>query len=278
MRGFLLLAGFLAACMADEPAPAWLVDEPRVMAIAADPPAVRPDGSTRLSALVTDGVEPRLSVAGSWRACAPWVQLRDPDVDCGPGQSVVLPVDEEGRASLSVPELAAAFGLEVPEVGLVPNPCAEETFASVPVVYETQVGDRRLVATKQVPVANLEGKNPEISWVSFGDAVLPDWEMLRYRPGQAYAIGVALFQDSLDLLCSRDGDRLERIRVYVYVNGGDLDDSRLDLDYELSGASDSELATWVAPPDGEPVTFWFIATERGGRPGIGLHTETIRPE
>lgn len=277
MRIVLVLVGFLAACTAEELAPSWLVDGPRVMAIRADPPAVRPERSTALRALVTDGILPGVPVEHHWRACAPWVQLRDPDLDCGPEQSVELPVDGNGWAIMSIPALAEAFGIPLPEVGSVLHPCDLETYASVPVVYETRVADRRLIAVKQVPVANIEGLNPAIAALRV-DGVAIEWDEGRYRPGEVHTLDVSLSRGSLEVICGRDGDQPEPVRVYVYVNGGELDDSRLDIEHSLDGTVSAESTTWIAPTDGEPVTIWLIATERRGRPGIGTLARTLLPE
>ena len=94
----------VVGCDDSESSPETLVDEPRILAVKADPPVIGATGSALLSSLVVDSTGERGDVIVQYRACSPWRPVRSPDVDCGPGVGLLL----DGGV-LDVAEVAQAF-------------------------------------------------------------------------------------------------------------------------------------------------------------------------
>lgn len=244
----------LAACDDFDPEPGWLIAEPRLLAVSAQPPALEPGGSAALDALVVDAAGAQLDAPIDWRACNPWRFVLDPDIDCAPDAS--LPID----GVLSADDVLGRF--EIPEGTSFEPPappdddgCSAPPELELPVIAEAVVDGERLIAIKRIPLA--------LSWGSVpGNPELADASIDRLAGGDgAYDVSVSVDPASLDMEC-RGGERVpEVIRVYVYATGGDLEEDRVDIVPEADGRVEPATLRWMGSPG---ATMWLVAMDRGG--------------
>jgi hypothetical protein len=181
----------LGACDELPFTPSSLIDKPRIVAVAADPPVIAidgdgdgaPDGAATLTALVVtpDGrdssVAPDQAVEMDvrWRACNPWKPVFEPERDCGPDDALPLAAADgdtwQAQAEVRVADVLTRFP-PPPEIidqiggqpggqpggepgGEPPDPDAcphSYEYALLPVVVEVTVGEERLLAIQRVRV------------------------------------------------------------------------------------------------------------------------------
>jgi hypothetical protein len=253
---WLLLVGLLAACDDEGEAPSYLITGPRLLAVQAEPPAVTLGGRATLRALVVDGEARQAAPSMAWRVCSPWIAVQDPDRDCVGADALPLTTATDGSAVLDTAVAAAHFG-----AGGVPAPTGCE-MVPVMVIATADFGDLRLVARKEVRVRAAERRNPGIARVTLDGAPAE-----RFAPGRQYVIGAAPVAELEDRRCTGDdapGRPFEDVRFHVYVDGGELSNPHLDVEYEDDGTKVEEVERYTAPDDRGPVTMWVVAIDGDG--------------
>lgn len=262
----------LAACGGDALAPSTLLTEPRLLAVAAEPPVTTLDGEAALSALVVDGDGAAIDAPLRFRACSPWQLLRDPDLDCGPDASLPLTIDGDGVARLRVADVIARFGgpgAPLPPPGDCPGPVV-----AIPVVVEATVDGTRLVARKDLAVGSAARRAPTIAAVTLDDAPAE-----RFTPGAVHRVAAIPAVDSLDATCTDDPDPvavLESVRTYFYVSAGGLAEVSADVTYQPDGTASIGSVEFTAPDDDTPVRLWSVMLDGDGGAAWTLRTLTAR--
>ncbi len=273
-RAPLLLVAVVAAvagCDELEETPRWLLTEPRVLAVRAEPPVLHPGASATLEALVVagDGSVADLDVA--WRACDPWQLFVDPAGTCAPDRALALPdgvLDPFDVLARFPPPPGAPLpdGLPIPPDDDEPreddgDECVELPSLDLPVVAEVVVDGRRLYGIKRVPVTEVDAQrtNPAIGTVLLGDAP-PGGP---YAPDAAYTLAAEPAPGSLDVECDDGYLETENLRIHLYATGGELDDSNIDIRYDRDGNETAELTEWTSPASGT-TTLWLVAIDRDG--------------
>jgi hypothetical protein len=253
---WLVLVGLLAACDDEGEAPSYLITGPRLLAVQAEPPAVTPGGLVTLRALVVDGDATLAAPPMAWRVCSPWITVRDPDRDCVGRDALALATAAVGSAVLDTAVAAAHF-----DAGGVPAPTGCEA-VPVMVIATAELDGLRLVARKEVRVRAAERRNPGIARVTLDGAPAE-----RFAPGREYVIGAAPVAELEDRRCTGDdepGRPFEDVRFHVYVDGGELSNPHLDVEYEDDGTQVVEVERYTAPDRRAPVTMWVVAIDGDG--------------
>lgn len=247
-RAAILLLLVAPACTELEANPGWLIDEPRLLALRADPPVVAPGGRALLEALVLDAGGERLSPQVSYRACNPWRFVRDPQLDCAGDAALEL----EGE--LIVDDVLARF----------PPPSDDRAaiVLSLPIVAETRIGDRRLITVKDVSLREqaAPSANPTVTGLLFDGAPAP----VSFDPGRSYEVSAALY--------AAERAEPQAARVHLYATGGELDGATLEARVGARGVEAIDITTWIAPDVGA-ITFWLLATDDDG--GVGWHRHDL---
>jgi len=261
-----LLTLGLVACDEVETQPQYLINEPRVLAIQADPPVVELDTSAGLTALVVDSNGDRIAPSLSWRACNPWQFVLDPAFDCAPEEALAL-----DGATLLPREVIERFpppSLPGPGESGVPveqQGCAEAVpTLDLPVVLEVEVEGEKLTAIKRVPLplSDLAAarSNPTLGELRVNGDDVPD----EVVPGSEYELRAAPQPASLDLACDGDARVLESVRVHLYTTAGVLDDDVIDVEHDEAGTQYAESVTWRAPDEGGNAAIWLVAVDGEG--------------
>ncbi len=222
------LAVILCACTDSDGRRLSLVDNPRILAIAATPSVIGPGETSVLDALVVDSSGPIADAEVTWRACIPWSVVLDPDVQCGPDVSTPLPQGE------------------------LQAPAQLEDTLEVPLVAEVTTAAGRLVAVKRVRLMpEMTALPPELSIEAFHlDGATPDV----IEPGREYEVALDLtgvFPDQTEPV---------DVRVNLYATSGEFADEAITVTFDPTMPADAETTTWRAADDAAPVTFWAIAT------------------
>lgn len=274
-----LLAG--VGCAGEGGSPSSRVVQPRILAVQAEPPVVGIGQDAAMTPLLA-GVDSSMSVEWSFRACSPWVVIADPTADCGPDESLALDPDtftNGDGAWLRTGQVLAAFpppdwwqpgAMPVKLGGAEPECGAPYESVDVTVVAEAHIrtdggNDTRLLATKRVRVtfAPVVRQNPVIDNLTLNDELTPG----EFTPGAQYTLIAAPRQDSLDLLCTDDGQaKLESVTVFVYISAGQVEDPAIDVRYSPEGQETAGSTVWTAPDQGD-ASLWLVAIDRDG--GIG---------
>lgn len=271
----LLSGASVIGCDDSSGSPSSLIVAPRVLALQADPPVASLSGGATVTALVVGGSAQLEDITGSgwelsFRACSPWQVVSDPGVDCRVGDALALP-STGMSAELVVGDVLAAF--PPPEwVSLGPGdgvsqPDADDrcgySYVEVAVVVEARQPEQgiALVAVKRLRVTleDVERTNPEIAAMELDGGS----DATSFRPGAEHTLSVV--PTNLDPGCD-DSGAFEALRVFLYTDGGELDEPYLEFEYDMAGEAFSEPITWLAPATG-PVTFWLVAIDDDG--GVG---------
>jgi hypothetical protein len=249
------LVVLLAACGDEAAAPSWLVTRPRLLAVQAEPPAAPFDAAVTLRALVVNGDATQAAPPMQWRVCSPWITVQDPDRDCVGADALALATAPDGSAVLDLAAAADHFG-----AGGAPAPQGCDV-VSVIVIATTELGGLRLVARKEVHIRAIARRNPGIAGVTLDGA-----DAERFTPGREYVLGAAPVAELEDRRCNEDGDPdrpLEDVRFHVYVDGGELSNPHLDVEY-LGDTQIVEVETYTAPTERAPVDMWVVAIDGDG--------------
>ncbi|MBP8805224.1 MAG: hypothetical protein KBG48_09345 [Kofleriaceae bacterium] len=258
----------LAACGGDALAPSTLITEARLLAVAASPPVTTLDGEAELRALVVAADGAPADVAVTWRACSPWRVLRDPDLDCAPGDALPLAVDADGAARLRVEDVLARFGgpgAPPPPPGACPGPVVP-----IPVIATATVDGTRLVARKDVGVGAAARRAPVIAAIT-----LDDQPAASFTPGAVYRLAAVPALDSLDATCTDDPEPVavrEGVRTYFYVSAGGLDEVAADVSYQPDDTAAIGSVEFTAPDDAAPVRLWSVMLDGDGGAAWTLRT------
>jgi hypothetical protein len=303
----LVLAAALAGCDALPFTPSSLIDKPRIVAIAAEPPVVALDGTATLTALVVspDGrdssvaPERALDLEIRWRACNPWQPVFEPDRDCAPEDALELSAADgdawQGQAQVAMADVLEAFpvppeiidqigdptggmppGMEPPDPAACPH---SYDHAELPVVAEVTVGQSRLLAIQRVRVTwqPVDRKPPALGGLVLDGEVTGADEIASFTPGTDHRLTASMDRSSLDPVCL-DGDpeqiAPEPVHVHAYVTAGELDEPDADIEYAEDGTESADTMTWSAPASGS-VTAWLVATDTDG--GVSWARFALRP-
>ncbi|MBK9036859.1 MAG: hypothetical protein IPL61_37350 [Myxococcales bacterium] len=254
------LALAAAACSGDGLAPSTLITEARLLAVAAEPPVTTVDGTVALAALVVDADGAPAATPVSWRACSPWRLVRDPDLDCGPGDALPLVVDAAGLARLDVAAVRARFGEPggpLPPAGACPGP-----MIAVPVIATVTIDGVRLVARKDVGVAAVARRGPVIAAITIDDGPADG-----FVPGATHRVAAVPAVDALDLTCTDDPTPApvrEGVRTYFYVSAGGLADTSAEVRYQPDGTAAIGSVELTAPTEVERVRLWAVMIDGDG--------------
>lgn len=251
---------------------------PRILAVAANPPVLEPgpEGMVELTPLVVDAAgnditdDPRLELR--WRMCNMWQPVNDPDVDCGPGDSVPLPFlgPDDRRTSLTFPLLGAAFPppADLPDdyfdspAGSCPGGGFYSIF--VPVVLEARYEGYRLLALKRVPIDGGEGwRNPVIESVRLDDGMQQDGDIQYFTPGQWQSVLVSV-GDEPTAECDEMG-------LYAYLANGDVAPSAQEVPAALA-----PMTVSLNLPEDRGSTLWLVITNRRTG-GVGWRSLRLEP-
>ncbi|MCG8424749.1 MAG: hypothetical protein MJE77_43215 [Proteobacteria bacterium] len=302
----LAVIGAGAACDDDSDSPSSLINEPRILAIRADPPVVSLAGSATLTALVADtrivadaqsgdgtarggdGGEAGWSV--DFRACNPWRPMVDPARDCRPEDALKL-ASTGTSAEIATADVLGAFP---PPEWYAPDSAdrrvdrpadvestadCDYSFVELAVVAEAR-GDSadsawsppRAVKRLRFATRSITRTNPDVESLVLDTRAGPS----RFRPGLSHDVSAVLDRDSLDRNCDREKpDTLESVRIYLYTDGGQLGDAYVDIEYTDLGDEIAQSTNWLAP-DAEQVVFWLIAIDRDG--GVGWSRFDLRSD
>ncbi len=262
----LLLTLGLVACDSTETQPQYLIEEPRVLAIRADPPVVDLDSRADLTALVVDSAGAESPTTLSWRACNPWQFVLDPVADCGAEDSLPLtdatlvPVDVLERFPPPPDTGPGEAGEPIAEEG-----CAEAVpTLDLPVVLETQVDGETLTAIKRVPMpapgSFLQRTNPTLDELRVDGEAVPS----TVAPGREYELRATPRTASLDISCEGEARVLESVSVHVYTTAGALDDAVIEVEHGEDGTQYADSVTWRAPEEGGEAKLWLVAVDGEG--------------
>jgi hypothetical protein len=282
----------LAGCAELPFTPSSLIDKPRILAVAAEPPVVAVDGTATLTALVVSpdgrdsGVAPgrALDLDIRWRACNPWKPVFDPDRDCAAENALELTAADgdtwQGQAQVDLADVLEAFPVP-PEIidqigGMPPGMSPEDPdacphsydYAELPVVAEVTVGQSRLLAIQRVRVTwEPAGRRaPALGGLVLDDVVADASEPISFTAGADHRLTASMDQSSLDPVCLDDDPEQiapEPVHVHAYVTAGELDEHGTDIEYDEDGAESAGALTWTAPASG-PVTAWLVVTDSDG--------------
>jgi hypothetical protein len=266
----------LAACSDDAIDPITKITGPRVLAIASEPPVLAVDGEVVVTPLTVDDRGPRIGVGASTppggrpaqairvRACTPWKFVADPARDCAGADALPLATAGDGRFTLSTTMVLAAFPM--PDRG---TPTAEDLRAAlaaglelrIPVVAEIDIDGETLVARRDLWIVDEVGElqDPRIAEVQFDGDVMPT-----LRTGRRYTLTVAIDPASIDRV--PDGDPaaapFESLDCHFYSTTGELADHQVDVDPEVSFASES--TEYTAGDSGEAWLYVVVTDRTGG--------------
>lgn len=262
----LLLTLGLVACDAADVQPRYRIEEPRILAVRADPPVVELDARAGLTALVVDSLGAEVDAPLSWRACNPWQFVLDPAADCSAEDSLALT-----DSTLAPRDVLERFPPPPgPGPGESGEPVADEGCAEavptldLPVVLETEVDGEPLVALKRVPFpmpgSFIERTNPKLGELRVNGDAVP----AAVDPGREYELQAAPQIASLDISCDGETRVLESVRVHVYATAGELDGASIDVEHDAEGTQYAESVTWRAPEDGSEAMLWLVAVDGEG--------------
>lgn len=253
----------------------WFVDRPRLLAISAEPPEVKPGDLVNFSALIADPMnELALQV---WTVCPPEVAN---DQGCSLDFSALAgePTAEElaalGVIAIQPPMLP--IWVPGPELldGLTPEARAEGVYATVQVAAfpssaledpenidfgVVEVGYKRLVVSD----AATPNHNPALAGFTVDDNPIPVDAVVELAPGQRYVLTAEIAPESIE--------------DYTYVNLSGVAEGRTEDPYALWYASGGSLAqsitlhpthdvSWTSPPDAGASGWWWVVVRdrRGG--------------
>ncbi len=269
--------------------PAWRIDKPRILAVVADPPEIRPGETARFRALITDPNGELGSTA--WIAC--------PSDGGGIGFGCAIdPAFDFENASLEALTEAGFIGFEpfLPPVYTAPADALDglDARASSEGIYVTvtlaalpkDLDPSALAATDSALLGGLDvsaipvaykrlvvsdapspNHNPEVWGVTVDGTLVPQGTVVEVDPGETYEIGLVLTDDSVEsyLYLGPDGvwqQRIEQPYAHWYATGGAVLEE-ITLDPYLQ-------ADWAAPDAAEGVadgTIWAVLRDRRG--GMG---------
>ncbi len=251
----LLLSLAVSAACSENPDERTLVQEPRLVAVRADPPVLRGlDGTVALSALAMDanGLELDSSQI-RYRACNPWSFFTDPERDCPVDAALSL-----DAAELSTENLLAFYpppvGLDTPELeGEPQQACNIGSPIEVPVLAEAQMGETKLITVKRIPVYLDETRrqNPALAPI----------EVEAIRDGE-YTFALRVDSESLDVECRDDLVQLEAVRIYVYATAGSFESSSVDIVPTPTREVEPAQIRWTS--NGDSAILFFVAVDREG--------------
>lgn len=281
-------AALVAGCDELPFTPASLVDKPRIVAVAADPPVIDFEGASTLTALVLDpsgrdsSVDPAraLDMEVRWRACDPWKLVLEPDRDCGPDDSLAIEASDgeswQAQARISVAEVLEAFPPPpdiIDQIGGMPGGVPGEPddcphdydYAELPVAVEVRLGESRLVAVQRVRVTwdDVGRRAPVLGGMVLDDVVAEADQPLEFTPGAEHRVSAWMERASLDDVCvDDDPDQVapEPVRAHVYVTAGELGERVVDIEYDADGTESAETLRWLAPGRGD-ATAWVVAVD-----------------
>lgn len=257
--------------------PVWMVDRPRLLAMAGEPAEARPGDLVRFSALLAQPPGQEEDFVTVWIACPPTEEAGcSTDLsglttttgtpsyeDIGligiePGLPPIYAVpddlldgltDDEKLEGLEVTVQATALPAETMED---PEALEDLDFAVV------EAGFKRLV----VSLATTPNQNPSIGALAVDDLSLPDGALVHVDPSQSYEIGARLPEDAIETyeFLNSEGvveQRVEEPYVAWFATGGDLQEEVTLYPY-LD-------ATWVAPEaSGERGAWYAVLRDRRG--------------
>lgn len=286
------LLAALAGCDEFPFTPASLVDKPRILAVAADPPVIDIEGTSTLTALVIDpsgrdsSVEPdrALDMEVRWRACDPWKLVFEPDRDCGPDDALALEASDgdqwQAQATISVAQVLEAFPPPpevIDQIGGMPggtpgdmpgdpDACPHDyDYAELPVAVEVRLGDSRLVAMQRVRVTweDVGRRGPVLGGLVLDDVVAEADQALEFTPGARHRLSAWMERASLDDTCvGGDPDQIapEPALAHFYVTAGELTRRIADIEYDEDGTERAESVRWDAPGSGD-ATAWVVVVD-----------------
>jgi hypothetical protein len=288
LPALLALTAALAGCNELPFTPSSLIDKPRIVAIAAEPPVVAVDGAATLTALVVSpdgrdsGVAPdrALDLDIRWLACNPWKPVLDPYRDCVDENALELSVADgdtwQDQAQVDMADVLEAFPppdeiIDPPggmPGGMEPDPDAcphSYDYVKLPVVAEVTVGDKRLLAIQRVRVTwqPTNRRAPALGGLVLDDLVADGSEPIAFTTGAEHRLTASMDQGSLDPVClddDPDTSAPEPVHVHAYVTAGELDEPDADIEYAADGAESAGTVTWSAPESGD-VTAWLVVTD-----------------
>lgn len=266
-----LLAVATAGCDSAGDSPATRIDEPRILAVRAEPPVVEPSGSARIEVLAVGPDGRRTDPPISMRACYPWRPLLAPDVDCAAERSLEIAGD-----TLAIADVLEAFpppagAIEALIAGLDGGRCpASFAAVEIPIVVEAEIDGVRQLVTKSLRVAvgglPAPRRNPRIDALVFDGELTPPGAELEFTAGVGHRISARLALEAADPVC--DGDlpgaiELERFDVNLYSTAGRFDDREIAIELAADGRVAAGETGWSAT-DAADVSLWLIATDGDG--------------
>lgn len=264
--------------------PAWLVDRPRLLAVRADPPEVRPGEQATFEALLpTPGLDAPLTRI--WFACPP----EDPGgigfgcfLDLG-GLDIDDPADlfEQGLIGVEPglpPRYTVAEGVlddltepydrqrgrhVLVQVAALPDDLEADDAGDID-FNELEVGYKRLVVS-EAPTPN---RNPEVVALRVEDHEVEPGVVVHVEAGQRYDIEAVLADDAVETYdyLNRHGDveqRTEEPYASWFATGGTITRS--------TTLHPHTWTTWTAPESGERGTWYVVVRDRRG--GMAWRTQ-----
>lgn len=258
MRRWLIALLGLAGCVSDGAGVEWArLEGPRFLGVQSGPTVAGVSDSVGLQALVVDGNGEAVETVAapiSWRVCNPWQPVDVAERDCGPEASMPLTM-----GYYRTDEVLSAFP---PERGL-------PLFFDIPIIAETAVEGRRLVALKEVRTTREFWApfrtNPVVAALLF-DGRASDEPI---EPGRTYRLQVLLDDAYIDRVDDGSGTiSLEQVDVHVYVTAGEVSRSPIRFRGGTLTHDRVDGATFTAPMDpGAEIVFWLVAVDGDGGTG-----------
>lgn len=254
---------FASACDLDQNdgIAAARLDHPRILGVQTWPTVPGSDEYVTLEVLAVDVGGRRIEPTTRWRVCDPWSTVADPDVDCGPGRSLVL---GQGGGRFSFRTSAVLTRFPVPD----DYPTVLD-FYDIPVVVDVSVAGESFTTVRRVRTSRnrfgIGRRNPRIANVLLDGVPVSSG----FEPGNEYELEVVLDPSSIDVIEDDDFTlRVERVKAFPYMSGGEI----ADMPLVFSGGSTTiheriDTTTWRAPETEEEVTFWIVAVD--GDWGVG---------
>lgn len=259
--------------------PTWMVDRPRLLAIAAEPAEARPGDLVRFSALLAQPPGAEQDFVTIWLACPP-----GDDVACATDLGGLSTTSTDPYAFLDLGVIGFEPGL--PPVYVVPDDLLDgltddEKLEGLQVMIQStalpaemledpdalddldfsvvEAGFKRLVVSE----ATTPNHNPTIGALAVDDTSVPEGALVHVDPGQSYEIGARLPEDALE--------------AYEFLNSEGVVEQRVEEPYVAWFATGGELleevtifpyldATWTAPAESGERGAWFavLRDRRGG--------------
>lgn len=284
----LLLLPLLASCVIGgdkwprprDLSPTWLVDRPRLLAVRAEPPEIRPGETSTFEALLpTPGIDEEL--VRVWFACpllddeagyGCFLDLADLDLeatdptalfDLGligiePGLPPTYTAPDDLLDGLADEAERREGATVLVQVSALPPELAEGVDTAVDFA-EIEAGYKRLVVSE----ATTPNHNPVISGFTVDDNTVAPGALVHLEPNQSYQLGIELQEGAVE--------------QYEYLNSEGVVELRVEEPYATWYATDGEVtesytlhpyttSTWISPSGSGRTGTWYVVVRdrRGG--------------